>query len=120
MSKVMRPNWLRNTALTTAGALVIGGPVVYQAAAANPVGQELTQLGAEPKYFELKRDDAAMHRAALKARRTVGTFIAALQHPAPGQQDFAVKKAFMQGNAVEHLWLSDVRFIGNRFQGFFA
>jgi uncharacterized protein YegJ (DUF2314 family) len=47
----------------------------------------------------------------------VGKFITALKHPASGQQDFEVKKPFVQGNQVEHIWLSDVRFVGDRFQG---
>ena len=58
-----------------------------------------------------------MHRAVIQARKTVGKFILALNHPAPGQQDFEVKKPFIQGDQVEHIWLSDVRFVGNRFQG---
>jgi uncharacterized protein YegJ (DUF2314 family) len=57
------------------------------------------------------------HRAVIEARKTVGKFITALKHPAPGQQDFEVKKPFTQGDQVEHIWLSDVRFVGNRFQG---
>ena len=47
----------------------------------------------------------------------MGKFIAALEHPAPGQEDFEVKKPFIQGHQVEHIWLSDVRFVGNLFQG---
>src|ERR1700683_1355203 len=50
-------------------------------------------------------------------RKTVGQFIDALKHRAPGQQDFEIKKPFIQGNQVEHIWLSDVQLVGNRFQG---
>ena len=64
-----------------------------------------------------KADHAAMRHAVTEARKTVGKFILALNHPAPGQQDFEVKKPFIQGDQVEHIWLSDVRFVGNRFQG---
>jgi len=48
----------------------------------------------------------------------VGVFIQALQHPARGQRDFEVKKPFRQGDVVEHLWLSNVQFKGNRFHGY--
>jgi uncharacterized protein YegJ (DUF2314 family) len=85
--------------------------------AANVVGQEGTKANTGPTYFQVPRDHAAMHQAVTEARRTVGKFIAALKHPAPGRQDFEVKKPFIQGNQVEHLWLSDVQFVGNRFQG---
>jgi uncharacterized protein YegJ (DUF2314 family) len=59
-----------------------------------------------------------MKQAVHQARRTVGVFIQAMQHPAAGQHDFEVKKPFRQGDAVEHLWLSDVWFKGNRFHGY--
>jgi uncharacterized protein YegJ (DUF2314 family) len=113
----MRPNRVRINSLIAAGALLIGGVAVPHADADNPVGQELKQSGAEPEYFDVKKDHAAMHRAVLKARRTIGTFIAALQRPGPGQKDFEVKKPFVQGNEVEHIWLSDARFSGNRLHG---
>jgi uncharacterized protein YegJ (DUF2314 family) len=102
---------------------VIFGAAVLDAAnakaqTANAVAQELQNGNAEPEYFEVpKGHHAAMHQAVKEARKTVGKFIAALEHPAAGQQDFEVKKPFIQGNQVEHIWLSDVRFVGNLFQG---
>ena len=44
-----------------------------------------------------------MHQAVIQARKTVGEFIAALKHPAPGQQDFEVKKPFIQNGQVEEM-----------------
>lgn len=58
-----------------------------------------------------------MHEAVTEARKTVGKFIVALKHPKAGEQDFEVKKPFIQGSQIEHIWLSDVQFVGNRFQG---
>src|SRR5260370_7146696 len=58
-----------------------------------------------------------MHEGVTKARKTVGKFIDALKHPVAGQTDFEVKKPFVQGSDVEHIWLSDVQFTGSRFQG---
>ena len=85
--------------------------------AANVVGQGATKADQGPTYFEVPRDHAAMHQAVTEARKTVGKFIAALKHPKAGEQDFAVKKPFIQGNQIEHTWLADVQFVGNRFQG---
>jgi uncharacterized protein YegJ (DUF2314 family) len=113
----MVPHSVKINSLVLTGALVFGAVALHNAVADNPVGQELKRPNAEPEYFDVRNDHAQMHRAVLRARKTVGTFIAALQHPSPGQQDFEVKKAFRQGNEVEHLWLSDVRFSGNRFHG---
>ena len=58
-----------------------------------------------------------MHRAVLAARRNVAVFIAALKNPAKGQHDFEVKKPFVKDGEVEHIWLSQVQFRGNRFHG---
>jgi uncharacterized protein YegJ (DUF2314 family) len=86
-------------------------------AQAADTGQELENSSIEPPYVEVPKDHIAMHRAVTEARRTVGEFIAALKHPAPGQDDFEVKEPFIQNGQLEHIWLSDVQFAGNRFQG---
>jgi uncharacterized protein YegJ (DUF2314 family) len=86
-------------------------------AQAADTGQDLENSSVEPPYVEVPKDHTAMHQAVTQARRTVGEFIAALKHPAPGQQDFEVKKPFIQNGQIEHIWLSDVQFVGNRFQG---
>ena len=102
--------------LTLIGAATIAGSTL-NARAADAISKELDKGNTEPGYFDVPRDHAAMHRAVIEARKTVGGFISALQHPASGQQDFEVKKPFVQGDQVEHIWLSNVRFVGNRFQG---
>jgi uncharacterized protein YegJ (DUF2314 family) len=86
-------------------------------AQAADTGQDLENSSVEPPYVEVPKDHTAMHHAVTEARKTVGEFIAALNHPAPGQQDFEIKKPFIQKGQVEHIWLSDVQFVGNRFQG---
>src|SRR6266481_8418995 len=86
-------------------------------AQAAGTGQELENSSIEPPYVEVPKDHIAMHRAVTEARKTVGEFIAALKHPAPDQQDFEIKKAFVQNGQVEHIWLSDVQLVGSRFQG---
>jgi uncharacterized protein YegJ (DUF2314 family) len=83
----------------------------------NLTGSEVSKGSDEPEYFQVQNEHAEMHRAVVQARKTVRQFIAALQHPTAGQKDFEVKKPFVAGNQIEHIWLSDVQFIGNRFQG---
>jgi uncharacterized protein YegJ (DUF2314 family) len=106
------------TGLITLTALVIAG-LTLNTRAANVVAQELKSGSTEPEYFQVPNDHhhVAMQRAAKEARKTVEQFITALQHPGPGQQDFEVKKRFVQGSEVEHIWLSDVQLVGNRLQG---
>jgi uncharacterized protein YegJ (DUF2314 family) len=86
-------------------------------AQAADTGQAFEKRSTEPPYIVVPRDHTAMHQAVTQARKTVGEFIAALKHPAPGQQDFEIKKPFIQNGQVEHIWLSDVQFVGNRLQG---
>jgi uncharacterized protein YegJ (DUF2314 family) len=62
-------------------------------------------------------DDPRMNAAILEAKKTVKTFIAALQHPRAGQHDFTVKKPFKDGKRTEHMWLAPVRFDGKNFRG---
>ena len=83
----------------------------------HPVGRQATRADGELSMFDVKENDAAMDQATRHARRRVDKFIAALQHPAPGQRDFQVKKLFIKDGKGEHIWLADVKFVGNRFVG---
>ncbi len=84
---------------------------------AHPIGRHVTRLNGEPNMFDVQENDADMDRATRRARQTVGKFIAALQHPTPSQRDFQVNKLFVKGEHGEHIWLTDVKFTGNRFVG---
>ena len=84
---------------------------------AHPIGRHVTKMNGEPNMFDVQENDADMDRATRRARETVGRFIAALQHPTPSQRDFQVNKLFVKGEHGEHIWLADVKFIGNRFVG---
>lgn len=103
--------------LTTllAGSLLLGA--VVSARADHALAREDLQPAAEPQVFNIDQHNTAMKRAVHQARRTVGVFLQALGHPAAGQTDFEVKKPFVQNGVVEHLWLSNVTFTGNRFHG---
>jgi uncharacterized protein YegJ (DUF2314 family) len=88
-----------------------------QTKADHVIAREDLQPGAEPQVFNIDQQNSRMKNAVRQARRTVGVFIKALRHPAAGQGDFEVKKPFRQGDHVEHMWLADVSFKGNRFHG---
>lgn len=83
----------------------------------HSVSREMSRQGIEPEYFSVADKDAEMKSAVRQARRSVGTFIAALRNPTAKQHDFEVKKPFVQGSDVEHIWLSNVTYSGNRFHG---
>jgi len=97
-------------------ALLLSG-IISTAKADNPVSNELQNKSGESEIFRVENEHAAMRTAVEQARKTIGQFIKALQHPAAGQSDFEVKKPFVEGNDVEHIWLSDIEFVGGRFKG---
>ncbi len=84
----------------------------------HAIGRAVTRTRGDAATYTVNDDDMQLERANRRARRTVGQFITALRSPRSGQRDFLVKKAFItpQGQA-EHIWLSDVKFTGNRFVG---
>ena len=97
-------------------ALILAG-FISTGKAQNPISNELQSKSGEPETFRVENEHAAMRKAVDEARKTVGEFIKALQHPAAGQTDFEVKKPFVEGNDVEHIWLSDGGYHGGGFHG---
>ena len=101
--------------------LLLIGPLLITGCAGqrveHPLAREIRRTGVQPEIFRIDDKDAQMHRAVKEARKTVGAFIAALKKPGKGQHDFEVKKPFAKDGEVEHLWLSEVAFSGNRFHG---
>jgi uncharacterized protein YegJ (DUF2314 family) len=101
--------------------LLLIGPLLIAGCAGqrveHPLAREIRRTGSHPEVFRIEHKDEQMHKAVREARRTVGTFIAALKNPAKGQHDFEVKKPCVKDGEVEHLWLSNVEFSGNRFHG---
>jgi uncharacterized protein YegJ (DUF2314 family) len=104
--------------LSTIIAAALAGGAVNEARADHTLAREDLKLWAEPQVFNVAQHNHAMRRAVHQARRTVGVFILALNHPKAGEYDFQVKKPFRQGDVVEHIWLSKVTFSGNRFHGY--
>ncbi len=84
---------------------------------AHPTGRQLMQRPGEPDYVKIEDADADLSKAVQKARKSVGKFIKALGSPNKEQSRFAVKKPFVQGEKVEHIWLRDVTYDGKVFHG---
>lgn len=72
------------------------------------------------KVTSVEENDPQMNAAIQKARDKVDKFIAALQEPKLGQEQFSVKMKLTDGDAIEHMWLSDIRYDGAAFHGLVA
>jgi uncharacterized protein YegJ (DUF2314 family) len=70
-----------------------------------------------PGYASVSDNDKAMEHAVRRARKSLGFFRAALHAKKPDDTGFEVKKAFIDGNNVEHLWIGDLTFDGKNFHG---
>jgi uncharacterized protein YegJ (DUF2314 family) len=70
-----------------------------------------------PGYVQVGDNDKAMARAVEHAQRSLGFFMAALHAKKPGDGTFEIKKAFVDGDKVEHLWISEVTYDGKNFHG---
>jgi uncharacterized protein YegJ (DUF2314 family) len=101
--------------------LLLIGPLLIAGCAEQPIehplAREIRRTGVRPEIFRIEDKDAQMRQAVREARRNVRVFIAALKNPSKGQHDFEVKKPFVKDGEVEHIWLADVEFKGNRFHG---
>ena len=81
-----------------------------------PVRDVKVQEG-QPDYCQIGDNDAEMRRAVKMARKTLGTFVTAVQHPTASQRDFQLKKPFIHNGTLEHIWLRDIVFHGGHFHG---
>lgn len=58
-----------------------------------------------------------MNAAVTKARRTLPEFWTAMEKPAPGVTDFALKVAIEDKGQVEHFWLTGIVRQGDKLTG---
>jgi uncharacterized protein YegJ (DUF2314 family) len=82
----------------------------------------LARLGFGDRQFGsnvvgVRNDDSRMKAAVVDARASVDSFIEAIQSPGPGQSGFTIKAAIAAGSDTEHIWLDNVRYDGEFFQG---
>ena len=70
-----------------------------------------------PAVHMVSGEDPEVNSAIAQARSTVDTFITSLQNPGQNQTYFSIKAKIVDGEHSEHMWLYDVGFDGNQFQG---
>jgi uncharacterized protein YegJ (DUF2314 family) len=87
-----------------------------QSESTHMAGRDIKTPG-HPGYLMVPDDDKAMDRAVEHAQKSLGFFIAALKKKMDGDSDFEIKKGFVDGDQVEHLWISDLTFDGQNFRG---
>ena len=83
----------------------------------TPAGDGVIRRAGEPDCYRITDDNKPMAEAVQKARNTTKKFIAALRSPKNNQSRFAIKKPFIEGDKVEHLWVNEVTFDGKVFHG---
>lgn len=107
---------LRTLSLTTIATLLFACALHAHEQTNAPSGGVIRRAG-EPDCVQIKEANKAMDRAVETAQKTVKKFIAVLRSPKASQSRFAVKKPFVEGDKVEHIWLNEVSFDGSLFHG---
>ena len=102
--------------LITITSLLLACAFHAQAQTKAPSGGVIRRAG-EPHCVQITEENKAMDRAVQTAHKTVDKLIEALRSPKGNQSRFAVKKPFVEGDKVEHIWLKDVSFDGKLFHG---
>jgi uncharacterized protein YegJ (DUF2314 family) len=97
--------------LVCAGGLRAAEPEVAESAASPD------NTRANSGYAQVSNDDPQMARAVEDAQRTLGFFMAAVRAKKDGDTILEIKKAFVDGDKVEHLWIKRVTYDGKNFHG---
>jgi uncharacterized protein YegJ (DUF2314 family) len=97
-------------------ALAFTGSQAAEQESTHISGRQNKAPGA-PGYQQVADNDRQCERAEEHAQRNLGFFIAALKAKKPGDTSFAIKKGFVDGDKVEHLWITNVTYDGTAFRG---
>lgn len=62
----------------------------------------------EEKIARMSKEDRQMFAAIDAARKSLPQFFEAFAAPKPNQKHFLLKAAFIDQDAIEHIWLSDL------------
>lgn len=107
---------MKTTSLTVLGfASLLCLTLVAQEAAKATSG--VIKRSGEPDCFEVTDNNKEMAQAVQKARKTLPKFLVALRSPKSTQSRFAVKKPFIEGEKVEHIWVNNLSFDDRVFHG---
>lgn len=77
----------------------------------------IIRRSGEPDCFQVADNNKEMAQAVQKARKALPQFFDAVRSLKSNQSRFAVKKPFIEGEKVEHLWVNDLSFDGRVFRG---
>ena len=105
----------RKTSVTITSLLL--ACVLHADELAKAPSDRVIRRDGEPVCVNVAEENKAMDRAVEMAQKTVKTFIAILRSPKGSQSRFAVKKPFVEGEKVEHIWLTEISFDGRLFHG---
>lgn len=97
-------------------AIALGGAHAAEEETTHLSGRENKAPGP-PGYQHVADGDKQCERAAEHAQRSLGFFMAALRAKKAGDSSFAIKKAFVEGDQGEHLWIRAVTYDGKNFHG---
>ncbi len=97
--------------------LLLGSTPMLLAKDEHITGRDVAKGEGEPQYANIPDNDVKMDQAVQKARKSLAKFLSAVRSPAAGQTDFAVKRPFVQGDKIEHIWLRDVTYDGKVLHG---
>ncbi len=67
--------------------------------------------------IDVAEDDLEVRAAEREALENLPTFIKALNSPGPGQTGFAIKVEFVDGEEAEFMWLSELSYAADQFNG---
>jgi uncharacterized protein YegJ (DUF2314 family) len=104
------------TVLAFLFVLAIGATAQAQSESTHLAGRANKTPG-HPGYLSVADDDKAMDRAVDHAQKSLGFFIAALGKRKSGDSGFEVKKGFVDGGQIEHLWINHLTYDGKNFHG---
>jgi uncharacterized protein YegJ (DUF2314 family) len=98
--------------------LVVASSAIAQAQSESThLAGQANKTPGHPGYLAVSDNDKAMDRAVDHAQKSLGFFIAALHMKKPGDSGFEIKKGFVDGDQVEHLWINNLTYDGKNFHG---
>jgi uncharacterized protein YegJ (DUF2314 family) len=104
--------------------IVLLSVLAFSAAPVRAVEEDTTHMAGReakapghPGYTQVADDDKQMDRAVENAQKSLGFFMAALRAKKNGDTVFEIKKGFVDGDKVEHLWIREITYDGKNFHG---
>lgn len=103
--------------ITLFGSVALTSGVCATEKETNHMAPRAVKAPGHPGYSQVADDDKAMDRAVGHAQRSLAFFMAAWRAKKPGDAMFEIKKGYVDGDKVEHLWISHLTYDGKTFHG---